>query len=183
MKNSVTIVRDSPPDAPEGSQADRMLRYAEDEDHYEIRLFRDQRNTPHIQIYDSDTEIAQIHRIKSNYVRLWLHGLLWKREKKAPSGDSVRSALNVLMARAQDQPVISLYNRVARLENSIYLDMCDDYWRAIKITKDGWTITSAPIVFRRYSHQKPLPEPKRGGSITPRARTGVNLNSIFLSTI
>jgi len=38
--------------------------------------------------------------------------------------------------------------------------------RAIHITKGGWEIIEKPpILFRRYSHQKPIPPPTRGGNV------------------
>jgi hypothetical protein len=42
--------------------------------------------------------------------------------------------------------------------------MADARWRAIHVTARGWTVVDRPpILFRRYSHQKPLPTPREGG--------------------
>ena len=71
-------------------------------------------------------------------------------------------AINVLKGKAQNEgKQYILYNRVAPAKDgSIWLDMCDDKWRAIKITPKGWEIVNdPPILFKRYSHQQPLIEP------------------------
>ena len=51
-----------------------------------------------------------------------------------------------------------LHTRIARHENNVWIDMCDDKWRAIKITpNEGWKIEEKPpILFRRYDHMKPF---------------------------
>lgn len=169
MKGTVTPVTPVTNSEGEGrkSQADRILEYLDNEEKFEIRLFSDQRQTPYIQIYDFESEVAQIHRVKSTYVKLFLIGLLWKNEEKAPSDNAIRSAVSVLMSRALDSHQFSLYNRVAKDGGNIWLDMCNDSWWGIKINAEGWEISRPPMLFRRYSHQKPVANPKRGGSITP----------------
>jgi hypothetical protein len=58
----------------------------------------------------------------------------------------------------------TLYNRVAPREDCIWIDMCDEKWRAIRVCASGWEIVEdPPILFRRYNHQIPLVEPKHGG--------------------
>jgi hypothetical protein len=48
----------------------------------------------------------------------------------------------------------------------IWIDMVDDYWRAIHITRDGWrVVVNPPTMFRRFTHQQPLPKPVRGGDV------------------
>jgi len=142
------------------SQADRMLRLAGKED---TMLFTDQRGEPYLRAPMS--EVYETMRLRSKKVRAWLAGLLWRAEEKAPNSEALASALNVLEAQAYDGPVIHLYNRVAPDDlGGIYIDMADPGWRAIHVTRDGWRIVDhPPVLFRRYTHQKPLPEPKPGG--------------------
>lgn len=149
---------------PRKSQADRLLEYVENE---ETSLFTDQRGKPHITIYDPKLECTRIHRLIDKSLKLWLSKLMWDKEQKAPSPESLNMALNVLGGMALEAPVIRLYNRVAPdTSGGVLIDMCDEAWRAIRVTKDGWSIQNyPPITFRRYKHQKPLPEPVSGGSI------------------
>lgn len=171
MKSSVTpvtpVTNQKEQRSKHPSQADRILQYVNSTNKFEIRLFCDQRSSPYIQIYDIDTEIAQIHKVKSQNIRLWLTSLLWRNEKKAPSDKAIRSAITVLMAQAHEGPTIPLYNRVAKDGENIWVDMCNDSWWAIKINKDGWSITRPPILFKRFKHQKPIPYPKKRGSVKP----------------
>ena len=57
--------------------------------------------------------------------------------------------------------------RIGGLENgTIYVDLCDDAWRAVEIDADGWRIVDEPpLRFRRTPGMLPLPVPVRGGSI------------------
>jgi len=144
------------------SQADRMILLALNQD---IRLFCDQREDPYIRIPIGDH--YRTLRVRSGFVKSWLAGLLWAAEEKAPGSEAIQSALNVLKAKCYESPVIPLYNRVATnpAGDGLYIDMTDDSWRAIQVTKENWRVDwHPPILFRRYSHQKALPEPVRGGS-------------------
>jgi len=90
---------------------------------------------------------------------------LWQAAEKAPGSEALHSALNVLEAKAMfEGKQYTLYNRVAPAEDGVWIDMADEKWRAIKVTAEGWYIDeNPPILFKRYSHQKPLPIPVPGG--------------------
>jgi hypothetical protein len=50
--------------------------------------------------------------------------------------------------------------RSANLGDHVYVDLCDDHWRAIEIDSDGWRmINDVPVHFRREAGMQPLPEP------------------------
>lgn len=142
------------------SQADRMIALALLGD---IRLFTDQRREPYIRLWRGEVYVTL--RLRSREVKAWLAGLLWKDEEKAPSNEALQSALNVLEAMAREEAEIPLYNRVALDDlGGIYIDMADEGWRAIHVTREGWDVSDVvPVFFRRYSHQKALPYPVRGG--------------------
>jgi hypothetical protein len=57
--------------------------------------------------------------------------------------------------------------RVAEHEvGTIYLDLCDDQWRAVKITARGWEVTTnCPMKFIRRKGMLSLPEPLPRGSL------------------
>lgn len=56
--------------------------------------------------------------------------------------------------------------RVGGIGGRLYLDLCDDGWRAVEIAADGWRVVSNPPVrFRRAPGMLPLPAPIAGGSI------------------
>jgi hypothetical protein len=52
------------------------------------------------------------------------------------------------------------------LDGRIYLDLCDEAWRALEIDSAGWrVIDTPPVRFRRTAGMLPLPKPVTGGSI------------------
>ena len=65
-----------------------------------------------------------------------------------------------------DGPQRQVSVRVAEHDGLIYLDLADEFWRAIEIGARGWRIADdVPVRFRRPAGMRPLPLPARGGSI------------------
>jgi hypothetical protein len=85
----------------------------------------------------------------------------------SPFSSAVRQALNVIEAKAQfPAPERTVHIRVAGLGDRLYLDLCDDTWRAVEIDAAGWRIIEKPPVrFRRAAGMLRLPAPLPGGSI------------------
>ncbi|MCW3977565.1 MAG: hypothetical protein NWE77_06500 [Candidatus Bathyarchaeota archaeon] len=142
------------------SQAERLILLCLAQ---EPELFHDQTKTPYVRIRQNSVNVTLPIRSKS--FKAWLASLLWQSEQKAPGTEALHGALNVLEAKALfDGKEYVLYNRVAPAENGIWIDMADARWRAIKVTAEGWRIIeNPPKLFKRYSHQRPLVEPKPGG--------------------
>jgi hypothetical protein len=105
--------------------------------------------------------------IRSRQFRHWLRRRYFEETGSAASAETVRSALDLLEARAQfDAPERMVHIRIAEHDDRIYLDLADNDWRAIQIGPDGWqVVTSPPVRFRRAAGMLPLPVPQRGGSI------------------
>jgi len=141
------------------SQADELILLCLEQ---EPDFFYDQYETPYARIKQKKATV--IVPLRSRKFKVWLASLMWKRTQKAPAEKALRSAINILQAVANENPRHTLHNRVAPAEDGIWLDMTDEKWRAIKVTAEGWEIVdNPPILFRRYSHQKPLAEPVKGG--------------------
>jgi len=144
------------------SQADRMVSLILSDG---IELFHDDLGDAfaHVQIRDH----REIWRCGSKNFKQWMAQLFWHSEEKAPSSDAIRSALNIIEAKARfDAECHQLHNRVALYENAIWYDLANETWRAVRICKDGWEIVNEPpILFRRYSHQRPQPIPVHGGDL------------------
>jgi len=126
-------------------------------------LFHDQTKTVYIRMKQYGVNVTL--PIRSTPFKSWLASLLWDFEEKAPGNEALSSAMNVLKAKALFQgETYTLYNRVAPAEDGFWIDMSDDNWRAIKVTAEGWRIVEdPPILFKRFSHQQPMIQPKRGG--------------------
>src|ERR1700730_16489483 len=56
--------------------------------------------------------------------------------------------------------------RTAYLDGRIFIDLCDNRWRAIEVSSAGWQIVDdPPVFFRRSPAMIPLPFPQPGGSL------------------
>src|SRR6516164_2948538 len=107
--------------------------------------------------------------IRSKRFRGWLRRCCYQATGGAASAAEIRSALDLLEARAQfDGPERAVHVRIAEHAGHIYLDLADEQWRAVDIGPDGWRVIACPPVrFRRPAGMLPLPVPQQGGSIEP----------------
>ena len=105
--------------------------------------------------------------IRSQRFRGWLRRRYYQATGGAASAAEIRSALDLLEARAQfDGPERAVHIRIAEHAGHIYLDLADEEWRAVDIGPDGWRVIACPPVrFRRPAGMLPLPVPQQGGSI------------------
>src|SRR5215510_5599706 len=105
--------------------------------------------------------------IRSTRFRGWLRRCYYEATGSAASAAEVRSALDLLEARAQfDGPERAVHVRIAEHAGHIYLDLADEHWHAVDIGPDGWRVIACPPVrFRRPAGMLPLPVPQEGGSI------------------
>jgi len=142
------------------SQADSLIALAAD-----VELFHGADGTGY-----ADLEIND-HRetwpIRSRGFKRWLARRFYEAIGGAPSSEALRSAWNVIEARAHfDAPQMDVYIRVAGHDGKLYLDLADDAWRAVEIDEVGWRVVEEPPVrFRRAAGMKPLPVPAAGGSV------------------
>src|SRR5215510_8524871 len=105
--------------------------------------------------------------IRSKRFRAFLRRSYYEATGEAASAAEIRSALDLLEARAQfDGPERAVHIRVAEHAGNIYLDLADERWRAVEITPEGWRVIGAPPVhFRRPAGMLPLPMPEEGATI------------------
>ncbi len=118
----------------------------------------------------ADLEIGD-HRetwpVKSRGFRRWLRRRFFEDTGGAPTNEAMAAAVGVIEAKAVHAATVrAVHVRVGELDGKVYLDLCDDKWRAIEIDKAGWRIVERPAVrFRRSSDMRTLPAPKRNGSV------------------
>ena len=124
-------------------------------------LFHDERIEPYVAL---PMERREIWALGTRTVRRWLARLFWQLVNKAPSGETLATAVNLLSSMAIfDGPEYPLSVRVAWREGALYYDLGD--WTAVKITPQGWEILEdPPILFRHFQHQGVHPEPRFGGN-------------------
>jgi len=110
----------------------------------------------------------EIWSLKSKFFRQWLIKQFYEREKKSPNSEAIRQALNTLEAKAVfDGPEIKLNLRIAAEHDStIWYDLANNDWQAVKITPDGWEVVdNPPILFRRFKNTAAQVLPQPGGSL------------------
>jgi hypothetical protein len=105
--------------------------------------------------------------IRSKHFRNWLRRCYYNATGVAAGAAVIGTALDLLEARSQfDAPERSINIRVAEHNGRLYLDLADEYWRAVAIGPDGWRVLGCPPVrFRRSPGMLLLPVPERGGSV------------------
>ncbi len=89
-----------------------------------------------------------------------------EKHNRAPNRESLNQAGDTIVAKCGAGPKVDTHVRFARSNEAIFLDLCDDQWRAVEITANGWqVVANPPVLFRRGAGAKPLPEPVKGGSL------------------
>lgn len=108
----------------------------------------------------------ETHRIAEGSFCQWLAHSLYEQTGAVPDRAATSSAINVLSGVALIRGAKHrTWLRVAQHEGSIYVDLGDSTWRAVRISPDGWDVISNPPVRFRRDGGHALPEPERGGSI------------------
>lgn len=101
--------------------------------------------------------------IRSAGFRNWLDHEFYKATKGAASSQATEEALRIAESRARfEGREHTVFIRVGHRDGEIYLDLCDDRWRAVRMTAAGWAIIEgAPVKFVRTDHMLALPDPVR----------------------
>ncbi len=119
-------------------------------------------------------EHVEVIPIKNKRFKNWVSKLYYdatKQENKSDnsigdilSSEALNSALRVIEGEAifsKKEPK-QLYLRVAKTEDeTIYYDLVNKDWQAVKVTPEGWNIIYAPPIFKRLSHQRAQVFPDR----------------------
>ena len=108
----------------------------------------------------------ETHRLSSRTFRNWLiRGLYCSGEEVSLS--KVRKRIALLEALAGEEHC-ELSNRSAWSADrtALWIDLCDERWRVVQVTTDGWKVEdNPPTLFRRFAHQQALPDPEEGGDL------------------
>jgi len=127
-------------------------------------LFKDEHGSAYGKVEEDG--VSKVLCINGSDYRQHISGILFNETGKAANAESVRGAVNILGYFATKNPRVRLSVRFARNEEGLWLDLCDDKWRAIRITDSGWEMSEhPPILFRRFAHMLPLPVPDRNGDV------------------
>lgn len=105
--------------------------------------------------------------LKSQGFRSFLVKRFYTEENKPPSAQALQDALAMCEAKAQfDGPTAAVGTRLMKQEGALYLDLCDEKWRAAEVTATGWRVSADhPARFRRARGMSALPHPLQGGTL------------------
>jgi putative DNA primase/helicase len=97
----------------------------------------------------------------------WVSGLYYRKTGMALPAQALDDIRRTLDIKAyEDGLEYEPFVRVGSYNGNIYLDLCDEAWRAAEVTAKGWRIVSRPAVkFLRPASARPLPEPEAGDMI------------------
>lgn len=144
------------------TQAEMLLNLAED-----IDLF----HTPEDECFGTFEvgEHFETHRLDTNLFKNYLVRLFYNEHHRPPSKQALQDALLQLEAQARfDGSRRVVHLRVAAEGEAIFIDLCDEEWRVVRVTAEKWSVIDAkdsPVRFRRNKRSTPLPEPAEGGTI------------------
>ena len=143
------------------SQATALVEIAENS----CELFTDENSDPYVHI-PTDGHL-ETYRVDSTVFRTWLSKCYWQEIDRVANDTSVRSAITTLGGLAQFSNVQKkVFLRVGESEDRFFLDLADESWGCIEITKSGWKLKDdSPVTFLRTSSMRSLPLPKEPGEI------------------
>lgn len=147
---------DSEAPAPKNrAQADRLVDYALASG---AERFVDQTGQPHALV---DGEAVSL----GTGCYRWLRSLMWNKENIAVGSDALKTASGMLAALTVNEGKMhELHTRAAFHEGAVYYQL--GRGRVVEIDCDNWRmVDDPPVVFRSVRNLKPLPDPKRGGSL------------------
>lgn len=147
---------------PKESQATRILNFADD-----FELFHTSDNEAFATI-ETDGHFEN-HLLRSKSFRAWLSWQFYQAEGQMPGTQAVQDAIATLEGKAIfGAPETEIYIRLASAKNKIYLDLCNEKWQIVEISKDGWRVVEskdAPVKFYRTKAMLSLPQPQLNGDV------------------
>jgi hypothetical protein len=152
-----------------GSHASLLVRMAQ----ATFELFYDGETT-----YGTVAGTAKTFPLNSRAFRQLISHLFFEAKCRAPSGETLRAALDTLAGKALfGGSSFPVRVRLAERDEAIFLDLGREDWAAVRITAAGWDLQSNyPVRFRHPRGMKSLPQPIRDGSVDA-LRQLVNIES------
>jgi hypothetical protein len=116
----------------------------------------------------------------------FLSKIFYESESKVISKDCINNATRLLESFTIESR--TLYNRIAKIGNTIFYDLNNEEWQCVKITKDGWEIIKSPMIFSRADLDRkqvqprlPIEEPGRENQ--PRRYTKEVIDKFFIKHV
>ncbi|MGI8859753.1 MAG: ATP-binding protein [Rubrobacteraceae bacterium] len=109
----------------------------------------------------------ETHAIRSGRLRDWILVRFPPQRGRAPNSQLLNDALNTIRAIAvYHGPEMPVFVRVAEHEGDVYIDLGNENWDAVRVTREGYEVVPRPPVgFVRKAGFAPLPYPAGEGTI------------------
>lgn len=115
--------------------------------------------------------------LRSSTFKRWLANFARLQSGQVPTSQGLDDVIRTLEAIAINEgPLFTPFLRVGEADDAVYFDLCDDGWRAVKVTPQGWSVVVPPVKFIRTPAMRPMPEPEAGEGIE-RFRDLVNVKT------
>jgi hypothetical protein len=99
--------------------------------------------------------------IRSSRFRDWLTLQYFDDHRAAPNKTAVDECLGTVEALARKGKRYTAFIRVAEKDGRVFLDLCNDDWQAVEVSRHEWTIVDrVPVKFVRRDGMLPLPIPE-----------------------
>lgn len=110
----------------------------------------------------------EIYRLDSKKYKGWLRQKYYYQTKAGVSKSTIDTAIDTIKSIADfEGERRDVYLRVAQVDNSMYIDLCNDTWQVIEVDIKGWRVLDkSPVCFTRTGNMKPLPIPVKNGDIS-----------------
>jgi hypothetical protein len=143
------------------SQVQDIIRYAREG----ARLFHAPDGTAYAAV-EVDGHL-ETHAIRSVRFRDWILIRFLRQRGRAPNSQLLNDALNTIRAIAvYHGPEMPVFVRVAEHEGDVYIDLGNENWDAVRVTREGFEVVARPpIGFVRKAGFAPLPYPSGEGTI------------------
>jgi energy-coupling factor transporter ATP-binding protein EcfA2 len=110
----------------------------------------------------------QTYPLKSSHLKRHLAARFYAEYQSTIHPPAMAEALLTLEGRATyEGERREVYTRVAYHDGHIYVDLCNEAWQSVEVSKTGWRVVSdCPVRFRRAAGMLALPTPEEGGEVS-----------------
>ncbi|MDW5562993.1 MAG: bifunctional DNA primase/polymerase [Methanomassiliicoccus sp.] len=141
-------------------QVDSLIRLAKQGGQAEF--FHNAANMPFVRVWEGNHH--EVKAICEQDFSDWIKYRAVKKTGRAPKKDPLNQAIDTVSVLARfEGEEREVYIRKGEHDGAFFYDLCDDQWRAVRITAEGWEIVDdPPVMFRRFDKMRPQVMPISG---------------------
>src|SRR3990167_987701 len=138
----------------------KLLALVED-----VEFFHDEQKQAHASFKNNNH--TETWLVESNRFREWLVNQFWKEYQMTVGESSLQTAILTMKGKAIfEGKCCEVFMRVGTKAETVYINIGDDNWGVIEVTKNGWRVlNTSPVKFRGTQNMRSLPLPETNGDI------------------